>query len=149
MPIQTIGLRIVENISGRGLPWWLSVEHPPNSVEGVGSIPGLGRSPWRRKWLPCQYSWVGKPMDRGAWWATVSPWGHRRVRYNLVTKSTTVSRELAIWIREKLLIKVLRKRPLLFFFFCFPFCLLWDIQEVRERSCKWEHSSYQECELRC
>ena len=61
-------------------------------------------------------------MDRGAWWATVSPWGRKRVGHNLVTKSTAaaVSGESAIWIREKLLIKVLRKRrPLLFFCFFF------------------------------
>ena len=22
------------------------------------------------------------PMDRGAWWATCSPWGHKRVRHD-------------------------------------------------------------------
>ena len=24
--------------------------------------------PWRRKWQPLQYSCLGNPMDRGAWW---------------------------------------------------------------------------------
>ena len=33
---------------------------------------------------PLQYSFLGEPMDRGAWWATVQ--GFERVRHNLVTK---------------------------------------------------------------
>ena len=31
----------------------------------------VGRSPWRRKCNPLQYSCLGNPMDRGAWQATV------------------------------------------------------------------------------
>ena len=37
----------------------------------VGSIPGLGRYPGERNGNPLQYSCLGNPMDRGAWWATV------------------------------------------------------------------------------
>ena len=33
-----------------------------------------------------KYSCLGNPTDRGAWWATVSPLGHRRVRHDSVTK---------------------------------------------------------------
>ena len=33
----------------------------------VSSIPGLGRSPWKRKWQPT----LGNPMDRAPWQATV------------------------------------------------------------------------------
>ena len=36
----------------------------------VGSIPGSGRSPWRRKWQPTPV-FLRNPMDRGSWWATV------------------------------------------------------------------------------
>ena len=36
-----------------------------------GSIPGLGRSPGEGNGNPLQYSCLVKPMDRGAWWATV------------------------------------------------------------------------------
>ena len=36
----------------------------------VGSIPGWGRSPGERNGNPLQYSCLGNPMDRGAWWAT-------------------------------------------------------------------------------
>ena len=34
-------------------------------------IPGKGRSPGERNGYPLQYSCLGNPMDRGAWWATV------------------------------------------------------------------------------
>ena len=36
-----------------------------------GSIPGLGRSPGEGNDRPFQCSCLEKPMDRGAWWATV------------------------------------------------------------------------------
>ena len=36
----------------------------------LGLIPESGRSPWRRKWQPTQYSCLENPMDRRAWWAT-------------------------------------------------------------------------------
>ena len=37
----------------------------------VGSSPGSGRSPRREHGDPLEYSCLEKPMDRGAWWATV------------------------------------------------------------------------------
>ena len=37
----------------------------------VGLIPGLGRFPGIGNGNPLQYSCLGNPMDRGAWWATV------------------------------------------------------------------------------
>ena len=36
-----------------------------------GLIPGLGRSPGEGNGNPLQYSCLGNPMNRGAWWATV------------------------------------------------------------------------------
>ena len=36
-----------------------------------GSIPGSGRSPGERNDNALQYSCLGNPKDRGAWWATV------------------------------------------------------------------------------
>ena len=33
-----------------------------------------------------QYSCLGNPIDRGAWWVIYSSWGHKRARYNWVTK---------------------------------------------------------------
>ena len=40
----------------------------------AGLIPGLGRSLGEGNGNPFQYSCLGNPMNRGAWWAT-SPWG--------------------------------------------------------------------------
>ena len=56
------------------------------SAGDLGSIPGLGRSPGEGNGNPLQYSCLENPMDRGAWRATYSPWGRKRVRHNLATK---------------------------------------------------------------
>ena len=37
----------------------------------IGKIPGLGQSSAKGTGNPLQYSCLGYPMDRGAWWATV------------------------------------------------------------------------------
>jgi len=47
----------------------------------LGSISGLRRSPGEGNGNPLQYSCLGNPMDRGAWWATVH--GVARVRHDL------------------------------------------------------------------
>ena len=49
-----------------------------------GSIPGLGRVPGDGNGNPLQYSCLGSPMDRGAWWATVH--GVSSLGHILVTK---------------------------------------------------------------
>ena len=52
----------------------LVVKNPPANAWNtgdLGSIPGLGRSPGGGNGNPLQYSCLGNPMDRGAWWATV------------------------------------------------------------------------------
>ena len=54
------------------------------SAEDPGLIPGSRRSPGEGKGHPLQYSCLGNPMDRGAWWATVH--GVARVRHGLATK---------------------------------------------------------------
>ena len=65
-------------------PWCLSGEESACHAAGVGSVPGLGRSPGERNGNPLQYSCLGKSMDRGAWRATVH--GVTRVRYDLASK---------------------------------------------------------------
>ena len=37
----------------------------------MGSVPGVVRSPGVGNGSPLQYSCLGNPLDRGAWWATV------------------------------------------------------------------------------
>ena len=48
----------------------------PANAGDAGSIPGLGRSPREGNGNPLQYSWLGNPMDRGAWQATAYD-GHK------------------------------------------------------------------------
>ena len=47
------------------------VKNPPTKAGDAGSIPGSGRPPGGGNGNPLQYSWLGNPVDRGAWWATV------------------------------------------------------------------------------
>ena len=60
------------------------VKHLPANEGDVGSIPALWRSPRKGNGNPLQYSCLGNPMDREAWWTAI----HEipRVRHNLVTK---------------------------------------------------------------
>ena len=51
-----------------------TVENLPASAGDscdLGLIPGSGRSPGEGNGNPLQYSCLGIPMARGAWWATV------------------------------------------------------------------------------
>ena len=45
------------------------------SAGDLGSIPGSGRSAGEGNGNPVQYSCLENSVDRGAWCATVSPWG--------------------------------------------------------------------------
>ena len=47
-----------------------AVKNLPANAGDAGLIPGLGRSPGGGD-NPLQYSCLGNPIDRGAWWATV------------------------------------------------------------------------------
>ena len=65
-----------------GLPWW----HNGNAAH-IGSVPGLGRPPWTRKWHPTAgFSCLENSLHRGASWATVHG----------VTKSQTWLKQLSI-----------------------------------------------------
>ena len=47
------------------------VKNMPVNVGDMSSFPGLGRSPGEGNGTSLQYSYLGNPMGRGAWWATV------------------------------------------------------------------------------
>ena len=47
------------------------VKNPPANTGDIGSIPGSGRSLGEENGNPLQYSYLGNPMDRGAWQTTV------------------------------------------------------------------------------
>ena len=48
------------------------VKNLPVNAGDTGSIPRSGRFPGEGNSHPLQYSCLGNPMDRGAWWATVN-----------------------------------------------------------------------------
>ena len=50
---------------------WLSSKESPANARDAGSIPGSGKLPGEGNANPLQYSYLGNPMDREAWWATV------------------------------------------------------------------------------
>ena len=55
-------------------PGVLVVKNPPANAgdsRGLGSIPGLRRSPGGGHGNPFLYSCLENPMDRGTWWGTV------------------------------------------------------------------------------
>jgi len=64
-------VRLTLNIVIRGSQVALVVKNPPASAgdeRDVGSIPDSGRSPGGGHGNPLQYSCLGNPRDRGAWW---------------------------------------------------------------------------------
>ena len=53
------------------LPVCSVVKNLPANQKDIGLIPGSGRSPRERNGNPLQYSCLGNPIDRGAWWAII------------------------------------------------------------------------------
>ena len=62
----------------RGFPGDSVVKNLPANAGDTGSIPGWGRFPGEGNGNPFQYSCLGSPMDRGAWWSTVHG-GHKEL----------------------------------------------------------------------
>ena len=63
-------------------------------IRDAGSIPESGRSPWVGNDIPLQYSCLGNPMVRGAWWATVHE-VTQESRHDLATNQVSVSLSLS------------------------------------------------------
>ena len=64
---------LMNNVSSQVV---LVVKNPPDNagdIRDAGSIPGLGRFPWRRTWQPTPVFLPGKSMDKGAWRAAKDP----------------------------------------------------------------------------
>ena len=58
-----------------GFPSGAVVKNPPTNAGDISSIPELGRSLGEGDGNPFQYSFLGNPMDRGAWRASL--WGSK------------------------------------------------------------------------
>ncbi|XDA72749.1 hypothetical protein R6Z07F_003028 [Ovis aries] len=66
------GLQIMALYQNPDFPGGSGVKNQPANAGDTGSIPGLGISLGEENGNPLQYSCLGNPMDRGAWWATVN-----------------------------------------------------------------------------
>ena len=69
-----------------GFPDGSVVKNPPVKAEDMDLIPESGRSLREGNGNPLQYSCLGNPMNRGAWWATIH--GVTRVRHMTRDKGT-------------------------------------------------------------
>ena len=76
--------RLQTPVIHKAFPGGSVVKNSPAKSGDVGSLPGSGRSPREEYDKTLQYSCLGNPMDRGAWWAAIH--GVVRVRHNLATK---------------------------------------------------------------
>ena len=61
---------------------WFKKKIPPANSGDVGLLSGSGRSPGEGNGNPLQYSCLGNPMDRGAWWAIVHGVAKSRTQLN-------------------------------------------------------------------
>ena len=68
------------------------------SVGDLGSIPGPGRSLVEGNGYPFQYSCLENSMDRGAWQAGYSPWGHKELD---MTEWLTLSLSVISYVRKR------------------------------------------------
>ena len=62
---------IIVPIGVWGFPGGSVVKNPPANAGDADLISESGRSPPEGNGNPLQYSCLGNPMERGAWWATV------------------------------------------------------------------------------
>ena len=77
------------------------VKNPPAKAGAMGWIPGSGRFLGKGNGNPLQYSCLGNPMDRGAWWAMVM--GLQIIRHEHTHVESTAKLREAIVFRVILL----------------------------------------------
>ena len=71
-----------------GFPGCSVVKNPPASAGDVDMIPGSGTSPGEGNDSPLQFSCLGNPMNREAWWATVHGVTHDLVTITIVCEAS-------------------------------------------------------------
>ena len=62
---------MIESRRIQGLPYSADGKETACNAGDLGSIPGSGRSPGEGNGNALQYSCLGTPMDREAWWDQV------------------------------------------------------------------------------
>ena len=84
------------------LPSSSVVKNPPASAEDMGSIPGVEKIPWRRKWQPTLVFLPWKSHGQRSL-GGYNPWGHKRVRHNFLTKHLVAIKDCKNLKEEKTL----------------------------------------------
>ena len=91
-----------------GFPWELRGKGSAcnaGDTGDMGSIPGLEKIPWRRKWQPTPVFSSGKSHGQRNL-ASYSPWGCKRVRHDNVTNNKSDGRRYVIprslWLHKSL-----------------------------------------------
>ena len=72
------------------------VENPPASVgrrKRCGFGPWVGKIPWRRAWQPTSVSFPGESHAQRSL-VGYSPWGHKKIGHNLVTKQQQATHQI-------------------------------------------------------
>ena len=85
-------------------------------LRGVGSIPGLGRSPGGGHGNPLQYSCLENHMDRGAWWAIIHRVAKSRRR---LKQHNTYTHTMVLYISKTYSLPCVDLLDFSFFFFFF------------------------------
>ena len=96
-----------QDIKPLNFPGGSVVEKVPANARDMGSVPGSGKSPWRRKWQPTPVFLPGEYHAQRSL-AGYSPWGHKRVEYDLnnnngnnnklcISISHVTSNSLQVW----------------------------------------------------
>ena len=67
LPVATM----LSGVFLKGFPGGSLVKNLPASARDLSLFPGLGKSLGEGNGNPLQYSCLGNPLERGAWWATV------------------------------------------------------------------------------
>ena len=88
-----------ESINSSVFPGGSEVKVSARNVGDLGLIHGLGRIPGEGNSDPLQYSCLGNPMDRGAWWAAVHGVTKSRTRLSDFTYLLTYL--LKIFLQQK------------------------------------------------
>ena len=64
-------MKINANTPFSRFPRWLNSKESACNARDMGSNPGSGRSPGEGNGNPLQYSCLGNPIEREAWWSRV------------------------------------------------------------------------------
>ena len=86
-----------------GLPQWLRGKESTCNAGDPSLIPGFRRSPGEGNGYPLQYSYLGNPMDRGAWWVTI----HVVSKESNIATKTATAREFAFELLTGFLLDIM------------------------------------------